>query len=114
MSNKEMVVYKEGIISKIEKFFKNLFRKKEIQVEDKQLEQEIEQKPLQSQFFNDIKVDTNKIDKISKKHAFLRKVDGNVEELKKLSIEELKKLDKYYDMVIAENNEIIKKLQESV
>ena len=119
MDNKNMVVYKESFISKIGKFFKNLFSKKEIQTEEIQIEQEAKQEevkkeePQENKFFSGIKVDTTGIDKVTKRKAFLEKVDGNIEELSKLSMEELTKLEKYYDKVIEQNNEIIKKLQES-
>jgi hypothetical protein len=41
---------------------------------------------------------------------FLKEIDGNKEMLNMLSIERLKRLEKYYDNIIEENNKKIKRL----
>ena len=41
----------------------------------------------------------------------LDEIDGNREALNKLTIEQLKRLDKYYDAIIEENKSKIKKAQ---
>ena len=42
---------------------------------------------------------------------FLKLIDENEEILEILSIDRLKKLEKYYDSIIEKNNEILKKLK---
>lgn len=116
MSNKEMVVYKESLITKIKKFFKNLFGKDTqendtIQAVVETKEQEVKTDEKKAEFLNDLKVDTKKIDVATKRRAFLEKVEGNEEELNKLSMKDLEKLEKYYDKIIEQNNEKIKKLK---
>jgi len=119
MDNNNMIIYKESLIFKIGKFFKKLFGKKEQQPQNIQMEQEIRQEEIKKEelqtnrFFNDIKIDTKEMDKVLKRRAFLEKVDGNEEELSKLSIAELTKLENYYDKIIEQNNEKIKKLETS-
>lgn len=44
---------------------------------------------------------------------FLKEIEGNEEKLNMLSIDRLKKLEKYYDNIIAENDKKIKKLKAS-
>lgn len=46
-----------------------------------------------------------------KKDNFLKEIEGNPEKLNMLSIDRLKKLEKYYDSVIEENDRKIKKLK---
>ena len=45
------------------------------------------------------------------KKKFLKYIDGNVEALNLLSVDRLKKLEKYYDEIIKENEIKIKKLK---
>jgi len=121
MSNKQMIVYKEGFIYKIKRFFLNLFGKKENK-EIKEIKEEssidiiesndsvIEKESLKDKFMEEIRVDTTETDKIIARNAFLDKIDGNEEELGNLSLEDLFKVFNYYDEVINENEEEIKKL----
>ena len=44
-----------------------------------------------------------------KKRAFLKEIDNNEELLNMLSIDRLKKLEKYYEEMIDNNNKILKK-----
>lgn len=118
MSNKQMIVYKEGFIYKIKRFFLNLFGKKE----NKEIKEESsidivesndsvgEKEFIKDKFMEDIRVDTTETDKIIARNAFLDKIDGNEEELGNLSLEDLFKVFNYYDEVINENEEEIKKL----
>ena len=118
MNNKGIIEYKESFISKIKKFLKNLFKN---QKEENDYVTEIsnlnntktasDQK--ESEFFNDIKVDTSDIDKYMDKKNFLEYIDGNVEALKMLSVDRLRKLKEYYDGVIEKNDKIIENLKKS-
>ena len=118
MNNKEIIEYKESFISKIKKYFKNLFKNKKD--ENDYVEEisncndtEIATAQKESEFFNDIKVDTSNIDKYMDKKNFLEYIDGNVEALKMLSVDRLRKLKKYYDGVIEKNDKIIENLKKS-
>lgn len=112
MSNNSMIEYKKSFISKIKDFFRNLFKsKKETYTSELNNDVTISK---DSEFFNDIKVDTSDIDKFMDKKNFLEYIDGNVEALNKLSIERLKKLKEYYDGIIEENDKIINKLKKSI
>lgn len=114
--NKGMILYKESFISKIKKFFKNLFSNKN---QEKQIVQktheEKEQKAIldeaENKFLKEIKVETNFIDSEAKKKSFLEEIDGNIEALNMLSIDRLKKLEEYYDAEIKRNIEKINKLK---
>lgn len=114
MSNNSMIEYKKSFISKIKDFFRNLFKsKKETYTSEvSELNNDVTISK-DSEFFNDIKVDTSDIDKFMDKKNFLEYIEGNVEALNKLSIERLKKLKEYYDGIIEENDKIINKLKKS-
>ena len=119
MNNNGMIEYKESFISKIRNFFINIFGKQKVEIQNTQIEEikyedVLKEEVQEKNFLREIKVDTKEIDKAAKKRAFLEKVDGNIEELKKLSVEELRKLETYYDSVIMENEKIIKSLKELV
>lgn len=126
MNNNGMIEYKESFISKIKNFFKNLFVKKEEQNsysyqenidEIKQEKIEAEQHELDSnkkQFINNIRVDSNVNNKVVERKNLLKQFEGNEEALNMLSIDRLKKLEKYYADVIKQNDGKIKKLKASV
>ena len=118
MRNKEIIEYKESFISKIKKYFKNLFKSKK--EENDYVEEisnfnntEIATAQKESEFFNDIKVETSDIDKYMDKKNFLEYIDANVEALKMLSVDRLRKLKEYYDGVIEKNDKIIENLKKS-
>lgn len=112
MSNKGMIVYKENFLTKIINFFKNLFGKKEEQYNTvNENVKKIAQEEKQDKFINEIKVDTKMVDTALKKENFLKEINGNTELLNMLSIERLRKLEKYYDNVIEQNEKKIKKLK---
>lgn len=112
MSNKGMIVYKEKFITRIKNFFKNLFVKQNNNIQKKLNEEiQITNKNKDDEFLNEIKINPKEIDLISKKDNFLKQINGNEEALNMLSIERLKKLEKYYDNIIIENAEKIKKMQ---
>lgn len=118
MNNKGIIEYKESFISKIKKYFKNLFKNKKEEnnyvAEISNLnDTEITTDRKESGFSNDIKVDTSDIDKYMDKKNFLEYIDGNVDALKMLSIDRLRKLKEYYDGVIENNNKIIENLKKS-
>ena len=118
-----MIEYKESFISKIKNFFKNLFGKKEEQNsysyqenidEIKQEKIEAEQHEFDSnkkQFINNIRVDSNVNNKVVERKNLLKQFEGNEEALNMLSIDRLKKLEKYYADIIKQNEEKIKKLK---
>ena len=118
MRNNGIIEYKEGFISKIKKILKKLFKSKK--EENDYVEEifnfndaEITTAQKESEFFNDIKVDTSDIDKYMDKKNFLEYIDGNVEALKMLSVDRLRKLKEYYDGVIEKNDKIIENLKKS-
>ena len=118
MSNKSIIEYKEGFISKIKKFLKNLFKNKKEEnnyvAEKSNLNNtKTASDQKESDLFNDIKVDTSDIDKYMDKKNFLEYIDGNVEALKMLSVDRLRKLKEYYDGVIEKNDKIIENLKKS-
>ena len=111
MENKQLIEYKENFISKVRKFFKNLFWKNK---QDYSSIQEIKHtnnqaisKTNEDRFLNDIKVDNSIVSKEIKMRNFLEEIDGNKEALNKLSIDRLRKLEKYYADVIKENEKKI-------
>lgn len=114
-NNSNMIEYKESFITKIKKFFKNLFGKKQENYstyEDNVKEIESTKNDgSQVNFIEDLKVDTTDVDNVINKRNFLEEIDGNVEALKLLSVDRLRKLEKYYDEVIKENEKKIKKLK---
>ena len=114
MSNKEMVKYKEGFIFKIKNFFKRIFGKSEEQYnnEAKSIELNNENNE-QNKFFDDLKIDADDVNVVIEKKEFFKKIEGNEEALRMLSIDRLKKLEKYYDSIIEQNNEKIRKLKKS-
>ena len=116
MKNNDMIEYKEGFIFKIKRFFNNIFKKsKKQEVSEFQSnisdESVVDFNKVENEFFNNIKVDSSNVDKVVDKKKFLEYIDGNVEALKMLSIDRLRKLKEYYDGVIEENNKIIEKLK---
>ena len=64
-------------------------------------------KTNEDRFLNDIKVDNSVVSKEIKMRNFLEEIDGNKEALNKLSIDRLRKLEKYYADVIKENEKKI-------
>lgn len=113
MSNNKMIEYKESIISKIKKFFRNLFKIEKTyvsQISDL-TEEEFSSSKKEKEFFSDLKVNTSDIDKFMNRNNFLKYIDGNVEALNLLSVDRLSKLKEYYDGVIEKNDKIIKQLK---
>lgn len=119
MKNNSMIEYKEGFISKIRRFFSTLFKKsrkeevKEVRVNEIVENAAEDFDKEENEFFNNIKVDSSDVNKVLDKKKFLEYIDGNVEALKMLSVDRLRKLKEYYDGVIEENNKIIENLKNS-
>ena len=117
MNNNGMIEYKENFITKIKNFFKRLFGKNEEKynyIKEQPVNEITEEKQeRQSDFIDNIKVNTKVVDSVINKKNFLEQIKGNKEALNMLSIDRLKKLEKYYDSVIAENEKKIKKLKAS-
>ena len=117
MKNNGMIEYRESIISKIKNIFKSAFRKNEannyyVQNESTN-EIKQENKEVQNTFIDDIKVNESLSNGVIERNKFLKEIDGNEEALNMLSIDRLRKLEGYYDSVIAENEKKIKKLKAS-
>lgn len=115
MNNNGMIEYKESFIIKIKKFFKRLFEKKEEQynyVQQEPVNEKAEEKnERQNDFIDNMKIDAKAVNSVIDKKNFLEEIKGNEEALNMLSIDRLKKLEKYYDSVIAENEKKIRKLK---
>ena len=112
MNNKSLIEYKPSLISKIKMFFKSLFGKKDIIIpEDKNINNTVVNNVKEKSFLDDINVNNTveKINKENEREKFLEMIEGNREALNKLSIAQLKKLDKYYDKIIEENQLKIQK-----
>ena len=117
MNKNEMIEYTESFITKMRKFFKRLFEKRERQYNYGHQEpayELAEEKERKSDFIGNIKVDTKAVNSVIDKKNFLEEIKGNEEALNMLSIDRLKKLEKYYDSVIEENEKKIKKLKATV
>jgi len=115
MKEKGMIEYKENFITRIVNFFKRTFGRNKIESayiqKDNVAEIAKEEKEENKDFVNSIKVDAETVNPTMEKEMFLEKIKGNEELLNMLSIDRLKRLEKYYDGVIAENDEKIKKLK---
>ena len=111
MNNGELIEYKENFITKIKKFFKRTWGRKDYIQEENLKQLSKEKKEERNSFFNNTKVDANDINLVIEKKKFLEEINGNEEALSRLSIDRLKKLEEYYDNIIQQNNEIIKKLK---
>jgi len=114
MNNKGLIEYKEGFISKIKKLFKKIFEKSEEHynyIQQESINKLQNDNYLQNNIINDLKVNTKEINTVIERNNFLKRIEGNEEALKMLSIDRLKKLEKYYNNIIEQNNEKIKKLK---
>ena len=118
MNEKGMIEYKESFITRIVKFFKRRFGRNEIEsayAQKEPINEIAEEKDEKNKdFINSIKVDVETVNPTIEKEMFLEKIKGNEELLNMLSIDRLKRLEKYYDEVIAENDEKIRKLKAEV
>lgn len=118
MNNNGLIEYKESFITKIRKFFKRIFGKKDKQYNSIQeqtnvnISESINDEKKDS-FITELSVDDKKINNVIEKKNFLKDIEGNEEKLNMLSIDRLQKLEKYYDNIIAENDKKIKKLKAS-
>ena len=63
---------------------------------------------------NDLKVNSGAANIVAKRNKFLKEIEGNEKILKMLSIDRLKKLEKYYNTIIEKNNEKIKVLKKTI
>ncbi len=62
-------------------------------------------------FIDKVKVDENVANTVIERNKFLKQIEGNEAILNMLSIERLYKLEKYYDDIIEQNEQKIKKLK---
>jgi len=116
MNNNRLIEYKESFITKIKNFLKSVFVRKNNQynkiqeISDKNITEDITEEK-KDKFTTELRVDDKEISNVVKKDNFLKEIEGNAKKLNMLSIDRLKNLEKYYDKVIAENGEKIKKLK---
>lgn len=104
MNNNGLIEYKESFITKIRKFFKRIFGKKDNQ--DSSIQEQINVNISESvneekkdSFKTELIVDDKNINNIIEKKNFLQEIEGNEEKLNMLSIDRLQKLEKYYDNI---------------
>ena len=114
MNNDGLIGYKKSSISKIKNSLKKTLKKNE----DNYIQEEsaIEFKKndnLRNNFINNLKVDAKVTNAVIEKRKFLEKINGNEETLKMLSIDRLKKLEKYYNNIIEQNNKKIRNLKKT-
>lgn len=108
MENNLPTEYKKSIFTKVCNFLKNIFRKEKN--EEKVVIEVIENKET---FLNNIKVEENNEKNYIKnmdKHQFIKQFERNPELLNSLSIPQLRKLKKYYQDIILEYKEKLKKI----
>lgn len=115
-NNNGMILYKESFITKFKNFFKRIFNRQKDQYMSKEITNNMlfENSRNQDAFLTDIKVDAKTVLAAVEKENFLREIDGNAEALTMLSMDRLLTLEKYYDDVIKQNVQKIKKLKEAV
>lgn len=116
MNNNGLVECKESFITKIRKFFKKLFEKKDyhynsIQEKTNENISTSVNNEKKDDFIVGLSVENMEINNDMEKDNFLKEIEGNAEKLNMLSIDRLQKLKKYYDSIIAENDKKIKKLK---
>ena len=122
MKNNQLIVINEDtFVGKIKRFFRNIkmklfgykgetTTKENIQEANNQ---EIIDNNEKRDFITNLKVDSQIKDNKVAKNNFLEEIKGNTEALDMLSTDRLRKLSKYYDEVIENNNKIINKLKKS-
>lgn len=116
MNDNGLIKYKEGFISKIKKLFKKILGKSEKgynYMQQESINKLKEDKYLQNNIINDLKVNVKSTNKVVEINNFLQRIEGNEEALKMLSIDRLKKLEKYYNNIIEQNNRKINKLKKT-
>lgn len=122
MNSKLIKAKENNFIYKIRKIFCDikikLFGKhKDIEEEKKRDEKEnasLTETNEEENFFDEIKVDNIKLDKILKKNDFLKELKGNEQLLNKLSNKRLIQLEEYYEQIIEKNEKIIKNLKTNI
>lgn len=116
MKNQSLIVVENNIFSKIKKFFYNikekLFSKNKLnQMPNEEVEKKIgEQISKENNFREDIRIELKSSENPQNKKDFLSEINGNVEKLELLSTDRLRRLEKFYDGVIAKNKMLISKL----
>lgn len=98
----------QELANHIQTIYNQAYKDEERYYEDLQEEDERKKK---DKFVTKLKVDSREVNNVVKKDNFLKEIEGNPEKLNMLSIDRLKKLEKYYDSVIEENDRKIKKLK---
>lgn len=105
--------YKSGFINKIRSFFSNLFSKKTKNEDYIPEVNKIEVTEV-TEVKEELKKNTNEVSteyfKDMNKEQFISQLEDNPDLLNNLSIEQLEKLNVYYDDIIAEYEEKLKKV----
>lgn len=70
-------------------------------------------KKKKNDFVGEIKIDANVANIVIERNRFLKQINGNEAILNMLSIDRLTKLEKYYDNIIKQNEQKIKRLKGS-
>jgi len=109
MADKLPIKYKEGIFSRIKKFFSGLLKKDSIVIE-KYEEEKVEVVHKEDEF-EKMRVASNKV-KI--KDDILSMIEKNPELIETLSIDKLIELDHMYDQIIEANDRKIKRLKREI
>ncbi len=106
------VLYKNGLFFKLKNFFKSLFKSKAQKSEEINPNKEIIQELKDNaEFSKNLKYEIeNKVSEEYKKREFIDKIEENPELLNELSVDRLKKLVNYYDEIILDYKDKIKKI----
>lgn len=112
--NKLILLEKQNIFVKIKNYFYKLFHKenKNISIEKQEKEENIVDK---SNFKENIKteVDFSEINNEIKKEEFLKKIEKDETILKKLSLDRLKLLEKFYEDRVNKKKAILAELKKN-
>ena len=113
-SNNGLIEYKNNFITRIRNFFKRIFKRNiNTYPNEKEFNNNTQDDNKKDKFIDDIKIDYNAVDIVVKKTLLLQEIEENDEVLNTLSIGKLRELEEYYDNVIKDNEEKIRKLQEA-
>ena len=110
MNNKLPIKEKNSLFGRIVKFFRKIFYKEKIEIDEEKNKPEIVKlKNDESEFKKDIKAKQHATD--LEKEEFLDELEGNPKLLYNLSIEKLKILEEEYNKSISRQEEKLAKLR---
>lgn len=111
MQDNKMIEYKSSWISKIKEFFKSIFHKNEEKVSN--TESTVKGKNKKEEFFEQLHQEKSNTEKMADIREKVKKIEEDENYLQELSINELQEINKYYDKIIEENNNMIMKLKKT-